>query len=145
MTADLTNLIICPDCGSTEYMENYPAVGKKLCIECGHESVEIKLKTIGSPYELLKECPFCGKEREKGAPLHEDEFTIVYKCKKCGKLAGYCDLGFPFAGYAAHQGAYTHLACEIAKCEGKPILSIYFTYKKDWGTEAYSAPCSTHT
>ncbi|MGA3288753.1 MAG: hypothetical protein ABSD42_00740 [Candidatus Bathyarchaeia archaeon] len=28
---------LCPSCGSTEYIENYPAPGVSICEECGHE------------------------------------------------------------------------------------------------------------
>ena len=37
---------LCPDCGSTEYMENYPTPGTSICDDCGHEITSIALKEL---------------------------------------------------------------------------------------------------
>ena len=36
----------CPRCGSTDYLENYPALGTSTCGECGHEVISIALNVI---------------------------------------------------------------------------------------------------
>lgn len=89
MKTDLIEFGICPCCGSTEYIEDYPAKGKRVCIQCGHENVGIELKVVEKWEEILDNCPFCGNDGEEDDTLFEKDDLVIFKCKKCERLDGY--------------------------------------------------------
>lgn len=43
---------ICLNCGSTEYIEDYPVKGKRICVKCGHENVKMELKVVETGKEM---------------------------------------------------------------------------------------------
>ncbi|MFC1486932.1 hypothetical protein ACFLRN_04500 [Thermoproteota archaeon] len=131
MKSDSIEFGICPNCSSTEYFENYPMLGKQICIKCGHESEKIKLKIIEKQKEILDTCPFCGKEGEEDDTLFDKDDILVFKCKKCGKLDGY--RFFDFSDYYCEfAGSHDSLSTEIAKQEGSYIhpASKYREFKR---------------
>jgi len=126
---------LCSSCGSTKYIENYPAVGVSICEECGHEVASVVLKVISEAEEeaLLSRsnCPFCGAEIPAGDEnvlFSDDSFLggglIVFKCSACGKLDGYRILpdAFAFDDEANAEG-FNRKAVAIAKTEGSSIYS----------------------
>ena len=120
LESDSIEFGICPNCSSTEYLENYPSPGERICTRFGHKSEKIRLKIIEKPKEILDTCPFCGSEGEEDDTLFEKDHVLVFKCKKCGKLDGYkflvcLDLGYGF------EGVHDSFSLEIAKNEGKSI------------------------
>jgi len=125
---------ICPNCGSTGYMEGYPVTGKRTCTKCGHENTKIKLKVIKTEREIMDQCPFCGKEGEEDDTLFENDDTVIFKCKKCGKLDGYIYVFLDFPEYPDEisDRSYATLSVEIAKQEGKFInpASKYQEFEK---------------
>jgi len=120
MKIDAIEFRICPNCGSTDCIEDYPVKGKRLCVKCGHESVRMELKIVGAGQQILDNCPFCGKEGEEDDTLFEKDGIVVFRCKKCGKLDGY---KFPdFLEYDPTFGrGHDSLSVKIAKQEGKFI------------------------
>jgi DNA-directed RNA polymerase subunit RPC12/RpoP len=82
-------LRICPKCGSTEYLENFPAPGLSICAECGQETILIHLREMPEEEIIQQPCPSCGKEGEEDDTLLDQVIIIVYKCKRCGTLYGY--------------------------------------------------------
>jgi len=119
---DTVEFIICSNCSSREYIENYPAVGKQICTKCGHESEKINLKIIEDPNEILDECPFCGKEGEGDNTFFEDDEILIFKCKKCGKLDGYRFIDISDFDYDSDD-MHDSFSIKIAKNEGKFIHS----------------------
>ena len=114
---------ICPSCGSTEYLEDYPVKGRTLCAKCGGKIVAINLKTIKTEQEILDQCPFCGKEGQEDDTLFENDYTVIYKCTRCGRLDGY---SFPAGSEVYDDGfisdvKYDTLSVKIAEQEGKLI------------------------
>ena len=65
MITTMNEFTLCPHCGSTEYLENYPAPGISACTKCGHEVTKIPLKEMSEEEILKQNCPFCGKEGEE--------------------------------------------------------------------------------
>ncbi len=120
---------ICPHCGSTEYIENYPSLGKRVCTQCGHESEKITLKFIEKDEELFDTCYFCGTEGDEDDPFFEDDDILIFKCKKCGKLNGY---NFPELMYG-FEHTHDSLSIKIAKNEGAFIhpASKYREFEKE--------------
>lgn len=125
MITSLNEFIICPNCGSAEYLENYPVPGTSICAKCAHEITKIKLKEVLEDDIYLQNCPFCGKEGEEGDTLFEEDHVIVYKCKGCGKLIGYRIALYPIYDPTKEfdENAFSGKAVAIAKKEGKSILS----------------------
>ena len=125
MITNLAKLIICTNCGSPKYLEDYPAKGQKMCSKCGHESIEVQLKIIKTQDEIPDNCSFCGTEGEPEDLLYEDEkimVILVYKCKKREKLDGfaYMNLDEPYYDY---DEVYDPFFVKIAEQEGSPIHS----------------------
>ena len=126
---------LCSSCGSTKYIENYPAVGVSICEECGREVASVVLKVISEAEEeaLLSKiiCPFCGAESsedDENVLFSENSFLggglIVFKCSACGKLDGYRILPDTFAiGDEANEEGFNRKVVEIAKTEGSSIYS----------------------
>ena len=125
---------LCPSCGSTEYIENYPTPGVSICEECGHEVTSIALKVIQEAEEETlfskRSCPFCGDKSQTDDDLlfsngsfKSGEIT-VFKCSACGKLDGYRILPFTFAiNEEVDDGDFSRKAVAIAKTEGHFIYS----------------------
>ena len=109
MITTMNEFTLCPHCGSTEYLENYPAPGISACTKCGHEVTKIPLKEMSEEEILKQNCPFCGKEGEEDDTLFDDYNIMVFKCKGCGKLDGY---------WVALQPSRT--------ADGKPMIKIYY-------------------
>ena len=122
MKTDLIEFGICPKCGSTEYIEDYPVKGKQVCIKCGHENV-IELKLVVTGRQILDICPFCGKEREDDDIFFERDDITVFKCRKCEKLDGYKFPDFSGDDYYFDFGSHDPLSAKIAEQEGKHIYS----------------------
>ena len=131
LKSDSIEFVICPSCGSSGYIEDYPALGKQVCAECGHESEKIRLKIIAEEMEISDTCPFCGKEGDADDTLFEEDDILVFKCKKCGKLDGYKFSDFPEFD-CGFEGTYDSLSIEIAKKEGKHVhpASKYREFEK---------------
>jgi len=128
-------LKLCPNCGSTEYVENYPAPGVSICEECGHEITSVALKVI-QDHEVEQTlyskyvCPFCGRKSgtDDDVLFSDDNFQsgsiVVFKCSACGKLDGYRILPYVFAiSEEVNDGDFDRKAVEIAKTEGHSIYS----------------------
>ena len=131
LKSDPIEFVICPNCSSSGYIEDSPALGKQGCAECGHESEKIRLKIIDDEKEISDTCPFCGKEGEEDDTLYEDDDILVFKCKKCGKLDGYTFAFFPeFDG--GFEGTYDSFSITIANQEGKYVhpVSKYREFEK---------------
>jgi transcription initiation factor TFIIIB Brf1 subunit/transcription initiation factor TFIIB len=86
---NLTEFRICPNCGSTENLENYPTPGNSMCGKCSHRTVKIPLTEMKEDQIYSQDCTFCGKEGEDGDTLFENDNVVVFKCKKCGTIDGY--------------------------------------------------------
>ena len=127
---------LCSSCGSTRYIENYPAVGVSICEECGREVASVVLKVIAEAEEeaVLSKvtCPFCGAEssEEDENVLYEDNEgffgggIIVFKCLACGKLNGYRILPCTFdLGEDVNEEGFNRKTVETAKIEGSSIYS----------------------
>jgi len=126
------HLEICPNCGSTEFLNNYPNPGNNICIKCGHEPIKLKLKLIGYWEELPQKCPFCNIDNKQNDIVFENTLTIIYKCSNCGKLDGYIILESEYPS-EPNDNQYDPLSVEIAQHEGKPIFSAIYhkTIKKE--------------
>jgi excinuclease UvrABC ATPase subunit len=115
-------LKLCPKCGSTDYLEDYPAPGTSICADCGQEIVTIKLREIVETYSLKHKCPFCGKEGAQEDLLYFANNITVYKCKGCEKIDGRWELSRA-ANEDLNDGDYSLKAVAIAEKEGTPIYS----------------------
>jgi len=83
-------LTLCPSCGSTYYLENYPVQGTSTCTDCGHGVTSVSLIEIqGEIEDVSSICTSCGKDNEAEDPIFEEDNKFVYKCAVCGKLEGY--------------------------------------------------------
>ena len=129
---------LCSSCGSTKYIENYPAVGVSICEECGREVASVVLKVIAEAEEeaLMSKCicPFCGRESPEDEEnvlfesRNEEGFLgggiIVFKCLACGKLDGYRILPCTFdLGEEVNEEGFNRKAVATAKIEGSSIYS----------------------
>lgn len=124
-------LTICPNCVSTEYIEDYPSLGNQICIYCGSEPTRLELKIVGYMDETPDQCPHCrAKQEQYYESLFEDGFTYVFKCNKCGKLDGYVVLEDEYGRIDYDDNSYAPLAAGIAEHEGTHILSKT-TYQKN--------------
>jgi ribosomal protein L37AE/L43A len=58
---------ICPNCGSTRYLEDYPVVGVSICEKCGHEVTSTPVKKVDEEIEenifSKRTCRGCGREQ----------------------------------------------------------------------------------
>lgn len=116
--------MICPNCGSTEYLEDYPVAGKTICANCFHEPVSLKLKVVQTYGKIARDCPSCGKKRENDDILlfDDDTLTFVYKCTKCEKLQGYSTLDA--GGLERDDNDYDAFSAKIAQQEGKSVYTL---------------------
>ncbi len=113
---------ICPNCGSTEYLNNYPYPGTQICIKCGSTPKKTKLKTIQYNEEIPNQCSHCGAERQEDDTLFEEYHIIVFKCKTCGELDAYARLlSGDFVG--PEDTHYDALTVKIAEQEGKSVYT----------------------
>lgn len=128
MTTDLTEFTVCPNCGSTKYLENYPTSGTSTCTECMHEITKVTLSKTLPKKELSKQnCPYCGRKYDEDDNLFYDGDVTVFKCQGCGKLKGYkIVFGYEYK-YAGNEefdeSAFSGKAVAIAKKEGRYILN----------------------
>ena len=100
--------------------------GQKMCSKCGHESIEVQLKSIKTQDEIPDNCSFCGTEGEPEDALYEDENimmrTVIYKCKKCENLEGFT-YTLQEEYYHDYDEVYDPFFVKIAEQEGSPIHS----------------------
>ena len=89
MQMNLTEFRLCPNCGSTEYLENYPTPGFLICGICTQRTIKIPLTEMTEEEIYATNCSSCGKEGEDGETLFENDKVVVFKCKKCGTIDGY--------------------------------------------------------
>jgi len=129
MKTDPIEFGVCPNCGSTEYMEDYPVKGKRVCIQCGHENVEIELKIVETWQGILDNCPFCGKEGEEDDTLFEKYDIVIFRCKKCGKLDGYKFFDSFGVGLEFDDRSYDPLLVKITEQEGRRSKKIVLPIK----------------
>ena len=126
MITKLVKLIICTNCGSPKYLEDYPMKGQKVCSKCGHESIEVQLKIIKTQDEIPDNCSFCGTEGEPEDALYEDENimmrTVIYKCEKCENLEGFT-YTLQEEYYHDYDEVYNPFSVKIAEQEGSLIHS----------------------
>jgi predicted RNA-binding Zn-ribbon protein involved in translation (DUF1610 family) len=114
---------LCPKCGSTEYLEDYPDPGKSICTGCGTEIVTITLRKTAEKFSVKHKCPFCGKEGNREDRLGKTGIT-VYKCKGCGKLDGLLEVGIlDDSEEYFSDDLYSHKSVAIAEKEGRPLYS----------------------
>ena len=129
---NLAQFTLCPKCGSTDYLENYPTQGKSICTKCGHQATPLMLKVIQEDFEgIPSACSSCGKEDEKALPFFEAGDKVVYKCKACGKLDGYLLLPITFSSeIGIYDNTFDGKSLAQAKAEGKLVYSNYSSKKK---------------
>ena len=115
LKSDFIDFVICPNCSSTDYLENYPNQGEKLCTKCGHQSEKITLTVIQEDEEI-SDCYFCGKQINECEPFFEDDDITIFKCKNCEKLNGYRFLDSLNFGYI-YDDAYGSLPVKKTKAK----------------------------
>jgi hypothetical protein len=124
--------ILCPKCGSTDYLENYPTQGNSTCTKCGHQATPLMLKVIQEELEgIPSACSSCGKEDENSSPFFSSRDKVVYKCKACGKLDGYLLLPVVF-NYedGIDDNRFDGKSLRQAKTEGKLVYPNHSNKKK---------------
>jgi transcription initiation factor TFIIIB Brf1 subunit/transcription initiation factor TFIIB len=122
---------LCPDCGSIDYIENYPTPGASICETCGHEITTIALKEISEEIEerffAKRKCSKCGTQNLAEKPLFDDLASfrvVVFKCKSCGKLDGYRIVPSTWAdSEEINDGDFDGMSAVIAKTEGQFLFS----------------------
>jgi len=128
MYTDSLEIKLCTSCGSTSILENYPAPGLSICVDCGKDVAFVPIKVIQDDMEeelLCKNylCPHY-HTKDDSDDLIEASDTIVLKCNTCGKLDGYKILSTPFlAGDELDEADYSKPAVATAKKEGHSIFS----------------------
>lgn len=129
MQMNLTEFRLCPNCGSTENLENYPTPGNSMCGKCSHRTVKIPLTEMKKDEIYATNCTFCGKEGEDGDTLFENDNVVAFKCKKCGTIDGYKinrepDY-FDSGNDEPYDGSYSYETIKTAEKEGSfNILSV---------------------
>jgi hypothetical protein len=127
-----TQFTFCPKCGSTDYLENYPAPGDSTCTECGHQATPLMLRAIQEELEgIPTACSSCGKEEEHSLPIFRASDKVVYKCKTCGKLYGYLLLPFVYTSEEGiDENQFDGKTLRQAKAEGKLVYPNRSNKKK---------------
>jgi hypothetical protein len=129
MMSRLAKLRICPACFSTESLEEFPEPGKATCSKCGHEIISVFIRAMFEDDALSEPCPHCLKEGEDNEPVYDDGEIVIYKCKACGKLAGYKiiepkeDLFFDVGNEDLCDSDFSNQQIKTATQEGHIILS----------------------
>ena len=122
MQMNLSKFTLCPECGSTEHLENYPSSGVSVCGKCGHRAITISLTEMREDKVYDQVCSFCGAEGEDDDTLFENESVVVFKCKKCGTIDGYFITEEPLdrdrPGDEPYDANFGREAIEIAQSEG---------------------------
>jgi transcription initiation factor TFIIIB Brf1 subunit/transcription initiation factor TFIIB len=118
---------LCLNCGSDDYIEDYPEHGRNTCNNCGQETGKIKLTLKGLKDGVPKNCSNCRKKMEDEDIFFEklyDQFVhnqiVVIKCTKCGSLFGhrvFDDSGDDYELY--DDDSYDGLSVKIAGKEGR--------------------------
>lgn len=126
MQMNLTEFRLCPNCGSTENLENYPTSGISICGKCNHRTIKIPLTEMTEDAIYTQDCTSCGKEGEEDDTLFENESVVVFKCKKCGTIDGYQIINEPddYSGNEdPYDGNYNYKTIKTAEKEGSLIFS----------------------
>ena len=126
MMTTSSEIPICPNCGSIDYLPDYPTAGQKTCTKCGREIINAKLRTVKNAGEIQDNCPFCGSAETDIIRDEEEEDIVVYKCIKCGKLDGYRtydDNQEVYDSYERSEVEYSPFRAKIAQDEGREVLS----------------------
>jgi len=117
---NLVQFTLCPRCGSKTYLENYPIQNISICTRCQHEVTTITLIEIKeTPQGTPSICTHCGKDGAEDNPFFEENHTIIYKCKACGKLDGYLLTTSLFSMEEIDDNAYDGKTVQYAKVEGE--------------------------
>ncbi len=128
-------LTLCPSCGSTEYLPDYPVAGASICLRCGHGVVSVRLKEIQEDhngelrFSAKYVCPSCHKQGFPDDFASVEDIT-VYKCRSCGALDGYRVLPETFASSEElNDGGFGLKSAALAKQEGHLIFSATVSEK----------------
>ena len=78
---------ICPNCGSTDFLPDYPAPGTGTCMECGKEIIKLELENTPSK-KTPEKCSSCNTVLDCIREEENEDFA-VFKCSRCGKISGY--------------------------------------------------------
>ncbi len=134
MCAKSLDVKLCASCGSTSFLENYPAAGLSICTDCGRDVACVPLKVISENIEeelLCKNyvCPHCNS-KDDSDDLLNDEGIVVLKCNVCGKLDGFRILPMTFVSdETLDDGYFDGKAVAMAKEEGHLIFSASTSVK----------------
>ena len=128
MDEKLDQMKICPNCGSTDYFEDYPVVGVSICEICGHEVTSIPLEEVDEELEerlfSKRICRSCGRDQTDDLLLNSERF-VVFKCEGCGRLEAYRIIPMAIhCGVDISDAAFSSETAAIAKQEGSPVFSV---------------------
>jgi len=128
MEINLKQFRLCPKCGSTDFLENYPSLGMTACAKCLGRTIKIPLTEINEDKLEEQNCSHCDAEGEEDDTLFDSEEIVVFKCKKCGTIDGYSvkdDYYYDYGGYDFDydDGSYSFKSIDIAQKEGTNALS----------------------
>jgi hypothetical protein len=131
MTTNLQEFRLCPNCGDTQFIENYPTVGTSTCTDCGYEIVTVPLNEMSKKDVRSQNCFFCGKESNQVETLYADDFVLVFKCKSCGKLRGYTSTLNPYGDEElCNDDDYKAMDRAVARKEGKYVVDMLSASKR---------------
>ncbi len=121
MEMQLKEIRLCPNCGSTDYIPDYPEPGLGICTECGKEII----KLIPENISVTERCPACNSKDFDWIRSEDNEEFIAFKCN-CGKVSCYkresTDHGY-ISSDDVDDDNWSSLGIKIAQQEGKPVLS----------------------
>jgi hypothetical protein len=125
--AKTREISICSNCGSTDFLPDYPAPGIGICSECGKGIISIKI--METPNDATSEkCPSCNSDEFDWIRREEGEDFLAFKCSKCSKVGGYKKEQFEENDFwlgidSDDDENWSSIDIKIAQKEGKPILS----------------------
>jgi hypothetical protein len=122
MMVNSKEISICPNCGSTNYLPDYPTPGQKMCTDCFREIINLK---INPENYVPDKCPSCGDKDIYWIRDEETDTFAVMKCEKCSKIAGYTKPNFQddYSIAEVDDGYYGSFEVKLARKEGKPVIS----------------------